>query len=269
MNLLPDPLARSAEQETHMKAMVIIPTYNECNNIEPLVAKILALGDNFHITIVDDNSRDGTGEIANSLAQTYSRVDVIHRPNKLGLGTAYVAGFIHALQKEAEYVFEMDADFSHDPKSLPDFLALMDSYDVVIGSRYAKGVAVVNWSLRRLFVSLAANLYARWITGLNLCDCTSGFKCFKREVLRNIDLTKIYANGYAFQVEMNFRAQRLGYRLGELPIIFFDRHDGQSKMSMKIAREAFWHLFKLRINSLLRPMNFAPRAPAPYHQRAA
>lgn len=251
-----------------MKAMVIIPTYNECNNIEALVAKILALGDSFHVTIVDDNSQDGTGEIADRLAQRCARVQVIHRPNKLGLGTAYVAGFIYALQKEAEYVFEMDADFSHDPKSLPDFLALMDSYDVVIGSRYAKGVAVVNWSLRRLFVSLVANLYARWITGLELCDCTSGFKCFKREVLRSIDLTKVYANGYAFQVEMNFRAQRLGYRLGELPIIFFERHDGQSKMSIKIAREAFWHLFKMRLSSVLRPLKFAARSPAPYRHAA-
>ena len=252
-----------------MKAMVIIPTYNERDNIEPLVSKILALGENFHITIVDDNSEDGTGDIADGLAETYSRVHVIHRPVKQGLGTAYVTGFKYALQKEAEYIFEMDADFSHDPKSLPDFLSMMDSYDVVIGSRYAKGVAVVNWSLRRLCVSLAANLYARWITGLRLNDCTSGFKCFKREVLRNIDLIKVYANGYAFQVEMNFRAHRLGYRLGELPIIFFDRHSGHSKMSIKIAREAFWHLFKMRISSLLRPMEFAPRVPAPYPRQAA
>lgn len=251
-----------------MQAMVIIPTYNESDNIEGLVSKILALGDNFQITIVDDNSSDGTGEIADRLASVYSRVHVIHRPKKLGLGTAYLAGFKYALQTDAEYIFEMDADLSHDPQSLPEFLAIMDAYDVVIGSRYAKGLAVVNWSLRRLCVSLAANLYARRITGLNLSDCTSGFKCFKHEVLRNIDLTKVYANGYAFQVEMNFRAQRLGYRLGELPIIFFDRHAGQSKMSMKIAREAFWQLFKMRMNSFLRPKTFTRRSPTPYGQPA-
>ena len=252
-----------------MKIMVIIPTYNERGNIECLVSKILALDDNFHVTIVDDNSRDGTGDVADRLAQTYPRVHVIHRPKKLGLGTAYVAGFIYALQHNADYIFEMDADFSHDPQSLPNFLSMMDSYDVVIGSRYVKGLAVVNWSLARLFVSLAANLYARWITGLGLRDCTSGFKCFKGEVLRNIDLVNLYANGYAFQVEMNFRAERLGYRVGEVPIIFFDRNSGESKMSMKIAREAFWQLFKMRITSLVWPMRFARRAPAPYHRHAA
>ena len=251
-----------------MKAMVIIPTYNERDNIEPIASKILALGDNFHITIVDDNSSDGTGEIADRLADMYPRVHVIHRPKKLGLGTAYLTGFNYALQKEAEYVFEMDADFSHDPQCLPKFLALMGSYDLVVGSRYAKGLSVVNWSLRRLFVSLAANIYARWITGLELRDCTSGFKCFKREVLKSIDLSKVFSNGYAFQVEMNFRAYRLGYKLGEIPIIFFDRHSGQSKMSIKIAREAFWHLFKMRLGSLLRPAEFAQQPAGPYRRTA-
>jgi dolichol-phosphate mannosyltransferase len=246
--------------------MIIIPTYNERDNIEALVRKILALGDNFYITIIDDNSGDGTAEIVDSLAKAETRVHVIHRSAKLGLGTAYLAGFKYALQQEADYIFEMDADFSHDPQCLPNFLAMTDSYDVIIGSRYAKGLAVVNWSLRRLFVSLAANLYARWITGLNLRDCTSGFKCFKRDVLKSIDLSKVFANGYAFQVEMNFRAHRLGYKVGEVPIIFFDRHSGQSKMSIKIAREAFWQLFKMRVTSILRPLDFAPRAPVSYRQ---
>ncbi len=240
-----------------MKAMVVIPTYNERDNIEALVQEILALGDEFHITIVDDSSPDGTGEIADRLARRDPRVHVIHRPTKQGLGTAYVAGFKYALRNGVDYIFEMDADFSHDPRSLPDFLTMMDAYDVVIGSRYVKGLAVVNWSLRRLFLSLVANLYARWITGLNLRDCTSGFKCFKREVLESIDLSGVYANGYAFQVEMNYRAHRLGYRLGELPIVFFERQAGESKMSTRIAREAFWHIFKMRIGSLLRPMSFA------------
>ncbi|RME42221.1 MAG: polyprenol monophosphomannose synthase [Chloroflexi bacterium] len=242
-----------------MKCMVVIPTYNERDNIEPLVDKILGLGDHFHVTIVDDNSPDGTGEIAERLATTTPRVQVIHRPAKQGLGTAYIAGFKHALKNGVDYVVEMDADFSHDPDSLPGFLELMDTYDVVIGSRYVKGLAVVNWSLRRLFLSLSANLYARWITGLPLHDCTSGFKCFKRAVLESIDLDDIFANGYAFQVEMNYRAHSLGYRVGEMPIIFFDRHAGQSKMSSKIAREAFWQILKMRVSHILRLGNFARR----------
>jgi dolichol-phosphate mannosyltransferase len=245
-----------------MKAMVIIPTYNERDNIEAVASSILALGDDFHVTIVDDNSPDGTGELADRLAERCPRVHVLHRPQKQGLGTAYLAGFKYALQQEADYIFEMDADFSHNPESLPEFLGLMESYDIVIGSRYVNGLAVVNWPMRRLFVSLLANQYARWITGLNLRDCTSGFKCFKREVLRNIDLTKVHANGYAFQVEMNFRAKRLGYKVGEVPIIFYERHSGQSKMSIRIAREACWQLFKMRINSLVRPLQFA-RCPTP------
>lgn len=251
-----------------MKTMVVIPTYNERDNIEAMVLDILALSDDFCVTIVDDNSPDGTGKIADHLADLHPRVHVIHRPAKQGLGTAYLAGFRYALQNGVEFIFEMDADFSHDPKRLPDFLVLMDSYDVVIGSRYIKGLAVVNWPLRRLFLSLAANLYARWVTGLNLYDCTSGFKCFKREVLENIDLSNVYANGYAFQVEMNYRAHCLGYRLGEHPIIFFDRHTGQSKMSTKIAREAFWHIFKMRLSSFLRPVNFTRRASARYRRAA-
>lgn len=243
-----------------MKAMIIIPTYNERDNVEAIVRKILRLGDGFQVTIVDDNSEDGTGEIADGLAETDARVHVIHRPAKLGLGTAYLTGFKYALQQDADYIFEMDADFSHDPQSIPEFIAMTESFDVVVGSRYAKGLAVVNWSVRRLFVSLAANLYARWITSLELRDCTSGFKCFKREVLKNIDLARVYANGYAFQVEMNFRAHRLGYKLGEIPIIFYERHSGKSKMSIKIAREAFWQLFKMRVSSLMRPVQFARSA---------
>src|SRR6266498_1286851 len=175
-----------------MKSMVVIPTYNERDNIEPLVDQILALGPDFHVLIVDDNSPDGTGEIADQLASRYPHVQVLHRAEKQGLGTAYMAGFTHALRDGADYIFEMDADFSHDPRRLPDFVALMDTYDVVIGSRYSKGLAVVNWSLRRLMMSLTANLYARWITGLQLHDCTAGFKCFKREVLESIDLSKVY-----------------------------------------------------------------------------
>lgn len=244
-----------------MKCMVVIPTYNERDNIEPIVEQILALGPEFHVLIVDDSSPDGTGAVADALAERHARVLVLHRASKQGLGTAYRAGFAHALQERADYIFEMDADFSHDPRRLPEFLALMDGCDVVIGSRYVKGLAVINWSFKRLLLSLAANLYARWITGLPVSDCTSGYKCFKREVLESIDLTKVYANGYAFQVEMNYRAAHLGYRIGEMPIIFFERNAGHSKMSSRIAREAFWDIFKMRMSSILRPMNFA-RSPA-------
>jgi dolichol-phosphate mannosyltransferase len=242
-----------------MKSMVVIPTYNERDNIEALVSDIMALDDRFHVTIVDDNSPDGTGEIADYLARVNPRVHVIHRKAKQGLGTAYLAGFKYALRNGVEYIFEMDADFSHAPQALPEFLALMSSHDVVIGSRYAKGLTVVNWPLRRLIVSLAANLYARWITGLDIHDCTSGFKCFKREVLENIDLSRVYGNGYAFQVEMNYRAYCLGYRLVELPITFYERNAGASKMSIRIARDAFWHIFKMRLDSILRPGNFTRR----------
>ena len=245
-----------------MHAMVVIPTYNERENITLLVERIVALEADIQIVIVDDNSPDGTGAIADQLAARLPGVHVIHRPSKQGLGTAYMTGFGYALRAGAEYIFEMDADSSHDPACLPEFLALMDRYDVVIGSRYCKGLAVVNWSLRRLALSLAANLYARRMTGLPLSDCTSGFKCFRRAVLEQIDLSQVYSNGYAFQVEMNYRAQRLGFRLGETPIIFYDRHSGKSKMSTKIAREAFWHIFKMRVGSVVRPVRFAPRSAA-------
>lgn len=246
-----------------MKCMIVIPTYNERENIAGIVPQILALGPEFEVTIVDDNSPDGTGAVADRLAARDARVHVIHRPAKRGLSTAYVTGFAYALQQGADFIFEMDADLSHDPQCLPDFLALMDTYDVVIGSRYVKGLAVVNWSIRRLAMSLTANLYARWITGLTIRDCTAGFKCFKREVLESIDISRVYANGYAFQVEMNYRAARLGYRLGEMPIIFFERHAGHSKMSSRIAREAFWDIFKMRVESLLHPVKFTRRLPGP------
>ncbi|MEO8285680.1 MAG: polyprenol monophosphomannose synthase [Chloroflexota bacterium] len=240
-----------------MKATVVIPTYNERDNLEAIVNEVLGLGEEYHVLIVDDNSPDGTGELADELVSRSSRVEVIHRPQKQGLGTAYCTGFKHALENRSDYIIEMDADFSHDPHRLPDFLAMMGDYDLVIGSRYAKGIAVVNWSIKRLVLSLSANLYARWITGLSLSDCTSGFKCFSRKVLESIDVERVFSNGYAFQVEMNYRAQRQGYRLGELPIIFVDRKVGQSKMSTKIARDAFWHIFRMRATSLIRPVSFA------------
>jgi dolichol-phosphate mannosyltransferase len=234
-----------------MKALAVIPTYNERDNLEAIVSEVLSLGEQFNVLIVDDNSPDGTGELADELAAQSFRVHVIHRPEKQGLGTAYVTGFKYALQHGADYIIEMDADFSHDPHRLPGFISMMGDHDLVIGSRYAKGIAVVNWSLKRLFLSLSANLYARWITGLELTDCTSGFKCFRREVLESIDLTKVFSNGYAFQVEMTYRAWRIGHRIKELPIIFMDRTTGDSKMNKRIALEALWIVWWLRFADLL------------------
>ncbi len=245
-----------------MLAMVVIPTYNERENIAAIVNAVLSQGEEFHVTIVDDNSPDGTGIIADQLVGQSRRVHVLHRPQKQGLGAAYVAGFTYALKAGADYIFEMDADFSHNPELLPNFIAAMEHADVVIGSRYINGLAVVNWSVKRLILSMSANLYARTITGLRLHDCTGGYKCFKREVLESIDISHVYANGYAFQVEMNYRAQCLGYRLIEIPIVFVDRLAGQSKMSTRIAREAFWHIFRMRVGHLVNPQRFA-RRPVP------
>ncbi len=235
-----------------MKSMVIIPTYNERENIRALVPEILKLGADFHILIVDDNSPDGTGELADELSRNHSQVQVIHREGKAGLGSAYIQGFKYALKQDVDYIFEMDADFSHDPKYIPDFLEKIKDCHLVIGSRYLHGVSVVNWPITRLMLSLFASLYVRAITGLRLSDCTTGFKCFRREVLESIDLDKIRSDGYSFQIEVNYRCWEKGYRIGEVPIIFIDRHAGTSKMSKKIVREAVFMVWRLRLGSLLR-----------------
>ena len=235
-----------------LKAVVVIPTYNERDNIEKLVAEVLRQGDGVHLIVVDDNSPDGTGEIADRLAATTDRISVLHRAGKLGLGSAYREGFAVALNMQADYIVEMDADFSHDPAILPGFFALMKKYDVVIGSRYLNGISVVNWPLRRLMLSYFASVYTRFITGLQLADCTSGFKCFKREVIEAIDLDRIKSDGYSFQIEMNYRAMELGFNLGEIPIIFIDRHAGSSKMSRRIVWEAVFMVWKLKIGSMFR-----------------
>lgn len=230
--------------------MIVVPTYNEKDNIERLVGAVLDLKKDLHVLIVDDNSPDGTGEIADKLAKEFAGVHVIHRKGKLGLGSAYREGFRCALDKEAPLIFEMDADFSHDPKYLPDFLEKIKGYDVVVGSRYINGVSVVNWPIRRLMLSYGANVYTRMITGLKLTDCTGGFKCFRREVLQAIDLDSVKSDGYSFQIEMNYRCMEKGFRIGEVPIIFIDRHAGSSKMSKKIVREAVVMVWRLRIGSL-------------------
>lgn len=232
--------------------MVVIPTYNERGNIEKIIPQILAQDEGIHILVVDDNSPDGTGEITDRLASGSDRLHVLHRRGKLGLGSAYREGFRYALEQGADNIIEMDADFSHDPAILPVFLEKIQSVDMVVGSRYLNGVSVVNWPLRRLMLSYFASVYTRIITGLRLSDCTSGFKCFRRDVLQAIDLTKIRSDGYSFQIEMNYRCHEKGFRIGEVPIIFIDRHAGTSKMSRQIVLEAVVMVWKLKIGSILR-----------------
>jgi dolichol-phosphate mannosyltransferase len=237
-----------------LKAVVVIPTYNERDNIEKLVAAVLVQSENIHLLVVDDNSPDGTGNIVDEISSVNDRVTVLHRPGKLGLGSAYREGFKLALDMGADCVVEMDADFSHDPATLPVFFDMLNRYDVVIGSRYLNGISVVNWPLRRLMLSYFASVYTRFITGLRISDCTSGFKCFKREVIEAIELDDVKSDGYSFQIEMNFRCMERGFRIGEVPIIFIDRHAGTSKMSRKIVREAVTMVWKLKIGSILRNM---------------
>lgn len=238
-----------------MKITVVIPTYNERENIEKLAALILSQDERIHILFVDDNSPDGTGAVADHLAAENARVQVLHRAGKMGLGSAYRQGFKLALAANSDYIMEMDADFSHDPAMLPLFIEKMAAYDVVIGSRYVNGVSVVNWPIRRLILSYCASVYTRLITGLHLSDCTGGFKCFRREVLAAIDLDSIKSDGYSFQIEMNYRCFEQGFRIGEIPIIFVDRHAGTSKMSKQIVREAVFMVWKLKFGSLLRALS--------------
>ncbi|HEX9310494.1 MAG TPA: polyprenol monophosphomannose synthase [Gemmatimonadaceae bacterium] len=233
------------------RALVIVPTYNERFNIARLIPAVLAQDSSLQVLVVDDGSPDGTGAIVDGIATNNDRVHVIHREGKLGLGTAYIAGFRWALERKYDLVFEMDADFSHNPERLPEFLQAIKQADVVLGSRYQDGhVNVVNWPMSRLFLSYAANIYARWVTGLPIFDTTGGFKCFRRNVLESIDLNAVKSNGYAFQIEMSYRAWKRGFGLVEIPIIFVDRTEGVSKMSKKIVREAIWMVWRLRWWSL-------------------
>jgi len=230
------------------RALVIIPTYNEAANVPNLVPQVLCQDPRLEILIVDDNSPDGTGQLAEAIAQAEPRVHVLHRDGKRGLGTAYVTGFRWALEREYSYVFEMDADFSHDPAHLKHFLKATEGADLVLGSRYLDGrVTVVNWPMPRLVLSYFANIYARWLTGLRIWDLTGGFKCFRRRVLEAVDLSRVRSNGYAFQIEMSVRAWRKGFTLKEIPIVFVDRTEGQSKMNQAIVREAVWMVPRLRL----------------------
>jgi dolichol-phosphate mannosyltransferase len=234
-----------------MKTLVIIPTYNESENIEKIVPIVLEKDPSIHVLIVDDNSPDGTGRIADSMSRENDRILVIHRQSKSGLGTAYLTGFKFALAKGYDLIFEMDCDFSHDPKYLPHFLQAIQEADLVLGSRYISGVNVINWPISRLLLSYFANVYSRIITGLKVKDATGGFKCFRRQVLEAIELDRVKSNGYSFQIEMSYRAWKKGFRIKEIPIVFEDRKVGQSKMSKKIVREAIWMVWRLRLWSIM------------------
>jgi len=229
-----------------MNVNVVIPTYNEAENIARLAERIMELYPSFHITIVDDNSPDGTGEIADKLADKYTNISVIHRPRKAGLGTAYVAGFKEALDKGADLIFEMDADFSHDPRYIQDFLEASRKADFVIGSRYIQGVRVEGWKFRRLLLSKLANIYVSYIMVRPVWDFTAGYRCYRRQVLESINLDKIRSDGYAFQIELTYLAFKHGFKVSEIPIVFREREKGTSKISRKVVWEAFWVTLKCR-----------------------
>ncbi len=235
------------------RGLVILPTYNEVETLEEVVTRVLEEDPRLDVLVIDDASPDGTGAVADRLAAASERVDVLHRPGKLGLGSAYLTGFREALDRGYDYIFEMDADLSHDPKHLPELLAAAEErFDVVAGSRYLRGVNVINWPMGRLLLSWLANKYARWVTGLPVTDATSGFKCFRRAVLDSVDLESVGSTGYAFQIEMSFRAWKSGFRVGEIPIVFVDRDVGESKMSGAIVREAVWRVWALRLKAVFR-----------------
>ena len=233
------------------RVLIIIPTYNEIKNIEKVLDVVFGLGiENLDVLIIDDNSPDGTAEFIKQYMKNQNSLFMIQRSGKLGLGTAYVTGFRYALERDYQYIFEMDADLSHDPREIPNFLSAMNKADLVIGSRYLTGVNVINWPLVRLFISVIASKYTRFITGLPIHDCTSGFKCFNRRVLEAIPLEEVSSSGYSFQIEMNFKAWKRGFKIQEIPIIFHDRTEGASKMSKRIIMEAVFVVWKLKLWSL-------------------
>jgi dolichol-phosphate mannosyltransferase len=232
------------------KILIIIPTYNELENLPKLIPAVLSKNQKIDILIIDDNSPDGTADYVIAEGNNNPRIKLIKREAKMGLGTAYITGFKYALENNYDYIFEMDADFSHNPKMIPKILKEMNNFDLVLGSRYKEGVNVVNWPLSRLILSLFANMYTRLITGLPVHDATGGFKCFKKEVLQSINLDQVKSNGYAFQIEMTFKAWKKGFSIKEISIVFVDRVKGTSKMSKKIVREAIFMVWKLRFASM-------------------
>jgi len=230
-----------------MSVIVVTPTYNERENIEAFVSKLRHTVPGTHVLVVDDNSPDGTGRLADGLAARHpGEVFVLHRPCKEGLGRAYVAGFRLALEKDYELILQMDADLSHDPAHIPAMLARIRDCDLVLGSRYLHGINVVNWDFKRLLLSKTANRYARAVTGMPVTDATGGFKCWRRSTLAAIPLDEVFSNGYLFQIEMTYRAMRKGFRIEEVPIIFYERNLGKSKIDSRIIFEALWGVWKLR-----------------------
>jgi dolichol-phosphate mannosyltransferase len=240
-----------------MKTLIIIPTYNEAENLSPLLQAIFSYAPLTDVLIVDDHSPDGTGELADELHKTDVRVHVLHRAGKLGLGTAYLAGFKFALAHGYDAAFEMDADFSHDPRYLPDFLRAIEDADVVIGSRYIVGGDTPNWSALRRIVSGSGNIFARLMLGIAVHDCTSGFRCYRRRVLASIDLDAVQSHGYAFQVELTYRVMMQGFQMVETPIVFMDRRCGKSKMSHAIILEALTYVLQTRLSQQAPPLAHA------------
>lgn len=232
------------------KSLIIIPTYNEIENIEPLILKIHSVLPEVSILVIDDNSRDGTAEKVEKIKSADSRVNLIRRPGKLGLGTAYITGFKYAIEKGYDFIFEMDGDFSHDPAYLPEFLEAAKEADLVIGSRYVPGGGVVNWSFFRKLISIGGSIYSRIILSMPYKDLTGGFKCFRRETLIAIPLDDVFSEGYSFQIEMTYRVHRKGMRIKEIPIIFKERAGGKSKMSKTIFIEAIFRVWQIRLTSL-------------------
>lgn len=236
-----------------MKTLIIIPTYNEVENLRPLLKELFTYAPATDVLIVDDNSPDGTGQLADDIHNENPQVLVMHRAGKLGLGTAYIAGFKYAIEHGYDAAFEMDADFSHDPRYLPDFLNKIEQADLVIGSRYIPGGDTPNWSFSRRFISGGGNIFARFMLGLPIHDCTAGYRCYRREVLERIGLDSVESQGYAFQVEMAYRVRRQGFKIVETPIIFMDRRVGKSKMSRTIFLEAFTYVLRTRFGLNKKP----------------
>jgi dolichol-phosphate mannosyltransferase len=232
------------------KILVIIPTYNELDNLPKLLPAVLSQDERIDVLIVDDSSPDGTADYVSGEANNNPRIILIKRNGKMGLGTAYITGFKYALENSYDYIFEMDADFSHNPGEIPNFLNALKEYDLVLGSRYIEGVNVVNWPMRRLMLSKFANIYSSIVTGMSIKDATGGYKAFRKEVLQAINLDEIKSNGYSFQIEMTFKAWKKGFKIKEISIVFVDRVKGTSKMSKKIVREAIFMVWKLRFASM-------------------
>ena len=232
-------------------ALIIVPTYNEIDNVEKMIRKIKSVHEDLSVLIIDDGSPDGTAKKVKELQAELKNVFIIEREGKLGLGTAYVAGFKWALSKNYEYVFEMDCDFSHDPEAIPEFLEKAQTHDLVVGSRYTDGIRIINWPMRRLLLSFFASIYTQLVTGMPVKDATGGYKCFTRKALLALDLDHIFSNGYCFQIELNFKVWLKGLKVVETPIIFYERRDGQSKMSGNIVWEAFFGVLKLGLTRWL------------------